>query len=344
MGMDRREFTALFAGAIAGLAIPTDLAALGRHDSPLDRLFHRGACSRRASYFEFQAVSDRVHAIIGGGGNSILFRGSSTAMLADSKNPGMGRTIRREAEAQGLPIAHFVNTHHHSDHSGGNDAFAEVHTVAHEAAAARIASSGEATLTQAVSVANRLLEQLRSEGGDAAVIADLEATTAEAAGTAPAAFAPSQTHAGEMTMHVDSDVAEFRWVSAGHTDGDTFIYIPSQNVLHAGDLIFNGRHPYVDVPGGSTPHGWLTCLDAMAARCDADTVVVPGHGAVGGRELIAEQKAYFERLMALVGAAIRDGRTREEVIAIAPDDLTSLASAAGHLPRNLGVVFDEMSR
>ncbi len=344
MSLSRREFSALFSGALVGLALPDKLSAFTRHDSGLDHLFHGNGSGTRATYFEFQAVADGVHVITGGGGNSVLIQGSNEAMLADSKNPGMGRTIRREAEAQGLPVVHFVNTHHHSDHSGGNDAFAGIHTVAHEAAARRIEGAAVDSLAQGINVAGRVLDQLRSSGGEAEVIADLEATIAQAESTPTSALDLAETHNGEMTLSVGGDAVELRWVSGGHTDGDTFIYLRSRNVLHAGDLIFNGRHPYVDVPGGSTPHGWLTCLDAMAELCDANTVVVPGHGEVGGRELIAEQKAYFERLMEIVGSAIREGRSRDEVMELAPADLTALAAAQNHLPRNLGVVFDEMSR
>lgn len=344
MSLSRRDFARLFSGAAVGLSLPRSLSGLALGQPVDGSILDWNGARKAATYFQFQRVADGVHVITGGGGNSILLHGSNEALLADSKNPGMGRTIRREAEAQGLPIEHFVNTHHHWDHCGGNDAFSGIHTIAHEAAARRIEGAAANSLSEAVNVAGRVLEQVRSAGGEPEVVADLEATIAQAESTPASAFNLAETHTGEMTVMVGGQVAELRWVSEGHTDGDTFIHLPAHNVVHAGDLLFNGRHPYVDVPGGSTPHGWLTSLAAMDALCDADTVVVPGHGVVGGRELIAQQRAYFERLMEIVGAAIREGRTRDEVTALAPADMTALASAQNHLPRNLGVVFDEMSR
>src|SRR5262245_42515316 len=110
MTLTRRDFTRLFAaGAAAGVALPRSLRALAQ--------------PRQETFFTWRPVGTRIHAALGSGGNVMLFRDGGAALLSDSKNPGYGPTLRREAEAMGTPLRFLLNTHHHSDHVGGNLAF-----------------------------------------------------------------------------------------------------------------------------------------------------------------------------------------------------------------------------
>jgi hypothetical protein len=56
----------------------------------------------------------------------------------------------------------------------------------------------------------------------------------------------------------------------------------------------------------STIYSWLGVLDRLAEL--RPQVVVPGHGAAGGAELIAAQRRYFRIVIAQVEANIRSGR------------------------------------
>ena len=78
----------------------------------------------------------------------------------------------------------------------------------------------------------------------------------------------------------------------------------------------------------------------MLSLCDEDTVVIPGHGELTDRNGLAAQKTYFERLQEMVDEAVRAGRSRDEVTALAPADLVALDASER---MNLGIVFDEMT-
>jgi glyoxylase-like metal-dependent hydrolase (beta-lactamase superfamily II) len=340
MDVSRREFTSLFAGAMAGLALP-DLA-YGEHGAARAGT---GATRLRlqASYFQWHTAGERVRVAMGGGGNTLLYLGERGALQSDGKNFGLGRILRREAEAQGVPVTRFVNTHHHGDHSGGNDGFTDLPRVAHVNARPRIVSTAESNLARAREALPQTLAQLREQDAPEAAVADVEATLEELGALTADSFAPTETFEAEHEMALDGHPVELRWASRGHTDGDAFLYLPEENVLHAGDLLFHGRHPFVDASAGATPAGWIRCVDAMLELCDAGTVVIPGHGELTDRAGLAAQKSYFERLQDLVSAAIRQGRTRDEVTAIAPADLVALPSAERMLPQNLGIVYDEMT-
>ncbi len=63
-------------------------------------------------------------------------------------------------------------------------------------------------------------------------------------------------------------------VGPAHAPEDLIIYVPSEKVLFAGDLVFRGRIPFV---GNADSRGWLHALDEIEAF--NLSIVIPGHGA-----------------------------------------------------------------
>lgn len=63
-------------------------------------------------------------------------------------------------------------------------------------------------------------------------------------------------------------------VGPAHAPEDLIIYVPSEKVLFAGDLVFRGRIPFV---GNADSRGWLHALDEIQAL--NPSIVIPGHGA-----------------------------------------------------------------
>ncbi|MDZ7778965.1 MAG: MBL fold metallo-hydrolase [Gemmatimonadota bacterium] len=340
MDLSRRDFASIVAGAVAGLALPG--SARGLDDLGVRMLGGRARGRHQVRYFQWHAIGERVRVAMGGGGNTLLYVGSNGALQSDGKNFGLGRILRREAEAEGRPVTRFVNTHHHGDHSGGNDGFSDLVRLAHGNAEPRIVATAESNLDRAREALPRTLAQLREQDAPSAAVADVEAMLAALDDLTPGAFAPTETFESERELALEGRPVEVRWASRGHTDGDAFLYLPEENVLHCGDLLFHGRHPYVDVSADATPAGWIRCVDTMLTLCDGDTVVIPGHGNLTDRGGLAAQKTYFERLQDIVAEAIEEGRSRDEVTALAPADLAALPAAERMLPQNLGIVYDEM--
>lgn len=62
-------------------------------------------------------------------------------------------------------------------------------------------------------------------------------------------------------------------VGPAHAPEDLLVYIPSEGVLFAGDLVFRGRIPFV---GNADSKGWLKALDEFEKF--NPKVVIPGHG------------------------------------------------------------------
>ena len=63
-------------------------------------------------------------------------------------------------------------------------------------------------------------------------------------------------------------------VGPAHAPEDLVVYVPSEKVLFAGDLVFRGRIPFV---GNADSKGWLVALDEIEKL--KPKIIVPGHGA-----------------------------------------------------------------
>ncbi|WP_165310732.1 MBL fold metallo-hydrolase [Microbacterium protaetiae] len=87
-----------------------------------------------------------------------------------------------------------------------------------------------------------------------------------------------------------------------HTRGDSYVWLPEQRVLFAGDLVFSGGTPFAL---SGSPAGWLRALEQMA-RLEPE-VVVPGHGPIGGVELFAPVADYLRFVIEAAAEAHRRG-------------------------------------
>jgi glyoxylase-like metal-dependent hydrolase (beta-lactamase superfamily II) len=327
MSLSRREFTRLFAaGAAGGALLPRSLFALRP--------------SRQETFFTWRAVGTRIHAALGSGGNVMLLRDGGAALLSDCKNPGYGPTLRREAEAMGAPLRFVLNTHHHSDHVGGNLVFtADVPLLAHPIVRTRLTTWAGGIVGQENQALTNAIQQQRDRNGNPALIAELERSREQLRSGRAESFLPTREVRDGEELRVGSRTVVLRHVGAGHTDNDVFLWMPEENVLHTGDLCWNRQHGFMDPNAGFSTPGWQRSVQTMLAMVNADTVVIPGHGDITNRAGLQWQWDYFEQLRDAVSAAIRQGMTREQVMELRPE---AFAEVTGNLARNLGAMFDEI--
>jgi cyclase len=73
-----------------------------------------------------------------------------------------------------------------------------------------------------------------------------------------------------------------------HTHGDGFAWLPKEKILFTGDAAVNGAYNYV---GDGDVGQWIKTLEA--AKKLGAKVVCPGHGPVGGPEILEDQQSFF---------------------------------------------------
>jgi glyoxylase-like metal-dependent hydrolase (beta-lactamase superfamily II) len=96
--------------------------------------------------------------------------------------------------------------------------------------------------------------------------------------TWPRTALPIVTFADRIRIHFNDDEIDVIHFPSGHTDGDSVVWFRNANVLHMGDLFFNGIFPYVDLDNGGSVNGYLTDVAAVIEMIPTDTRIIPGHG------------------------------------------------------------------
>ena len=233
-----------------------------------------------------------LHVIIGQGGNIGVSAGADGVFVIDDQYSGTAPASleKIKAIAGGAPN-YLVNTHWHADHAGGNAAFGTAGAMifAHE------------------NVRKRLTAEVASIGIDG-----------KAAAAAPEVAWPVVTFAEGIDFHLNDETIRVVHVKSSHTDGDAMVWFIEPNVLHMGDLFFNGVYPVIDLRSGGSVRGYLDVMKDTLAKVNDTTKIIPGHGDVGTKADLAKQIAMLDGAMKAVEAEVKKGRTLQQVIAARP--------------------------
>jgi cyclase len=292
--------------------------------------------------FTLKTLRGGVHALYGRGGNVGVLVGPEAVLVVDSQYKDMaGGIVEQIRKLTDKPIRYLVNTHHHGDHTGGNDTFRPISVIiAHDNVRKRMLASPADILRDFPAA----LEEARKAGR-----LDQEKNLTERIEWAKSVKveeipAPVVTYDSELRVHVNGETVQVWHTPPAHTDGDSAVYFEKANVLHMGDLFFNGWVPFVDVKSGGSPRGYLKALDAVIARVPADVVVIPGHGEVTDLAGLKAARAYMADVVARAQKARAAGQSREDFI---KTDVPAYKDYPGYPDRfrdNLGAAYDEAGR
>jgi cyclase len=206
-------------------------------------------------------LGDGVYMLEGQGGNITVATAQDGIIMIDSEFAPLHDKIKAAiAVISNLPVKYLINTHFHGDHTGGNEPFAR----------------------------------------DGAVVSEVNVKTRLAAGTtngltgartppaAPGAL-PGKTYTGAFKIRLDGRIADLKHIANAHTDGDTYVWFKTANVLATGDTFTNGRYPNIDFANGGNIKGMIAATDAYLKLTNARSRIVPGHGPIADKPA-AEKK------------------------------------------------------
>lgn len=220
--------------------------------------------------------------------------GKREALVVDT---GMGprsgsRVLEKARSLTDEPLVLTI-THFHPEHGFGAQAFTDARIVYNRSQKEELDRKGTAYLEMFRGFGEAVAEQL--EGVEL--------------------VQPHEVYEEHLHLDLGGLPVELRFFGQAHTRGDQVVFLPRQRVLFTGDLVETRLFPIfpwfppddVDVHGSK----WIEVLGRLEALEPA--VVVPGHGEVGGSELIAEVRRYLEDVRERVREASAGGRSVEEV-------------------------------
>jgi len=91
------------------------------------------------------------------------------------------------------------------------------------------------------------------------------------------------------------------------------LYFTKSNVLHTGDIYFNGMYPYIDLDNGGTVNGYIEAIKQSLIVINEDTKIIPGHGSLSNKKEYQVFLNMLETLKVSVLAEIEAGKTEDEV-------------------------------
>jgi glyoxylase-like metal-dependent hydrolase (beta-lactamase superfamily II) len=238
-----------------------------------------------------QTLRRNISVLLGSGGNIAVLTGPDGKLLIDAEvvtaQPNVTAAL---ASINADPIKQLINTHWHFDHTGGNE-------WVHQAGASILAHEN---------TRKRLSVDTRVEGWVYTFPA------------APAGAIPTAAFQDEHTVHANGSTLALKHYAPAHTDSDISVHFTEADVLHTGDTFWNREYPFIDYSTGGSIDGQIRAAEANLAKVSATTIVIPGHGVVGGkadlklfRDVLAEARDEVAKLK-------KQGRTVEEVIAAKP--------------------------
>jgi glyoxylase-like metal-dependent hydrolase (beta-lactamase superfamily II) len=255
-------------------------------------------------------LRDTIFLLQGVGGNMVTQIGPDGKLLIDSSVDTAAPQVKAALAGLGAqPLKLLINTHWHFDHTDGNAAM-------HDAGALILAQEN-----------TRL--RLSQPQHVAALGLDFPA--------APDGALPQEVFEDRAHIFFNNDELRLVHFAPAHTDSDVYILFKTANVIHAGDIWFNGTYPLIDDSSGGRIDGMIRASSELVSLADKDTKIVPGHGPLGMKPQLTEYRDMLVSVRDRVQGLKRSGRSVEEAVAAKPTSDLDKQWGAGMISPDLFV-------
>ena len=232
-------------------------------------------------------LADNFYTLDGQGGTIGILVGPDGVLMVDSQFAPLSQKIAAAIhQVSNQPVRFLINTHVHADHTGGNENFAKMGAI----------------ILARPELRERLIHPAPAANGTVPP------------GAPPAAL-PVVTYDAPVTIHMDGEDVRLIPIPRAHTDGDTLVMFPHDDIIMSGDFYRSIQYPNIDRANGGSLDGMIDGLGRLVGMAGPNTKIVPGHGPMVGR---AEVMAHRDMIVAIrdkVAKLVAEGKTQEEVLA-----------------------------
>ena len=236
-------------------------------------------------------LSNNTYMLKGSGGNIVVSVGQDGVFMVDDQFAPLTEKIKGAiSNITDQPVKFVINTHWHSDHTGGNENFGELGAiiVSHDNVKKRLSTE------QFQEFFNRTVQPLPEKG------------------------LPIITFSDNMTFFQNGDEIRIIHVDNGHTDGDSVVYFAKNNVIHVGDDFTDKSYPIIDISSGGSIDGLISSLQTISSIIDDETKVVSGHTEISNKTKVNDLANMLKDVRQNVSQMIEDGKPLGEIIASQP--------------------------
>ncbi len=228
-----------------------------------------------------EKLSDGLFLLFGVGGNVAVSIGEQGVLLVDDQFPQMMPKLKKAIENLGGKGVDFViNTHWHFDHADGNLTLGPegAWIIAHSESQIRMGKEH---------LINLVIAKYRQPAY-------------------PPAARPVISYDDHMQLHFNGQDIDLLHFGPAHTTGDTAVFFRQANVVHLGD-VFNAGYPFIDVDNGGDLDGVIHFCEAVLARVNEQTKVVPGHGPVLNRQGLIDYITMLRTVRSRIAGHLAEG-------------------------------------
>ncbi len=240
---------------------------------------------------ESAKLSENLTLLRGPGGNVVVLNGKDGKLLVDTFTQlAWDRFKKTLNEISKAPVKLAIDSHWHWDHTDNNVNVraAGANLIAHE----------------------NTLKRLK-ETHDLDVIGLHFDPSPENA-------LPQKTFKESYQMNFSGEHVALGHIAPAHTDSDIYIHFQKANVLHMGDVFFNGIYCYIDRGTNGSIRGMIAGATKMLAMVDGETKIVPGHGPLGNKANLRKFRDMLVTVRARVQKLKSAGKSLEEAVAAKP--------------------------
>jgi cyclase len=236
-------------------------------------------------------LGDNVYMLEGQGGNITVAVAKDGIIMVDGEFAPLHDKIKAAiSNVSNQPIKYLIDTHFHGDHTGGNEPFAK----------------DGAVVVAEVNVKNRL------------AAGTTNGLTGVKTPPAPQDALPSKTYTGAFHIRLNGRVADLKHIANAHTDGDTYVWFKTANVLSTGDTFTNARYPNIDFANGGNIRGMIAAADTYLKLTNAKTRIVPGHGPLADKAALLEYRTMLTTARDRMAKLVKEGKSEDDVVAAKP--------------------------
>lgn len=244
-----------------------------------------------AAPIQTSKLADNLTLLSGPGGNVVVLNGPDGKFVIDTFVAPAWPKLKEILDGMSsAPLKYVIDTHWHLDHTDNNAALhaAGATVLAHENTKERMAEPHE-MVPMGLKVPASPQEAL-----------------------------PQQTFHDNYKLQANGETLTLKYMPPAHTDTDIYIHFQKANVLHCGDIFFNGLYPFIDGGTGGSTAGMIAGANVLLGLADNDTKIVPGHGPLGNKADLVKFRDMLSTALDRVQKLKSAGKSMQESVAAKP--------------------------